>query len=209
MPNPGDMTRAMTDRRVTISQPYVLSQNNETSSAVQEASIHCEYFGEFVSPRDDCAQPFAYMYYPVIDTVDFISIAGNEKYPEAFEVKAFIISEFYWGSLFRDMLQEDDAAAIFLVLENTCSSESFSYRINGLDATYLGRGSLHEKKYDGMLVSSSMSDLILHSDGNSDFASLPVLIDSCEYIFRLYPSDEFRAGKCFSTTQIGDSDDKQ
>jgi hypothetical protein len=54
-----------------------------------------------------------------------------------------------------DLLPEG-VTGIVTVIRNTCN-QSFTYEINGPEATYLGEGDLHETKYDDMETTVSFS----------------------------------------------------
>jgi hypothetical protein len=69
-----------------------------------------------------------------------------------------------------------------------CSSPTFTYRIDGSVAVYLGREDHHDPKYDGMVLSSRLEDLDQFSSTNSKYTGLPLNGEYCPYTVMVYPS---------------------
>lgn len=64
---------------------------------------------------------------------------------------------FYWRDLIKDLLPAG-SNGIDIVFSNPCNP-SFTYQINGPNATFLGRGNLHETAFDGYGVESDLAEL--------------------------------------------------
>jgi Adenylate and Guanylate cyclase catalytic domain len=83
-----------------------------------------------------------------------------------------------------------------IVLANSflfCSNPTFSYRVDGDRALYLGRGDHHDPKFDGMAVSSMLKDLGEFSLSRSSYTGVPLNEDYCPFTFCAYPSATMEA----------------
>jgi hypothetical protein len=70
--------------------------------------------------------------------------------PAAFELLGVIGISFYWRDLISNLLPPN-SDGIVIVFENECNP-TFSFQVNGPDVLYLGRGDLHDSKYDSMEI---------------------------------------------------------
>jgi nitrate reductase gamma subunit len=92
-------------------------------------------------------------------------------------------------------------AAVWLFLDGTvlvysflfCSNPTFSYRVDGDRAVYLGRGDHHDPKFDGMAVSSMLKDLEEFSLSRSSYSGVPLNEDYYPFTFWAYPSATMEA----------------
>jgi class 3 adenylate cyclase len=91
-------------------------------------------------------------------------------------------STIYWQVYFTDILPET-AQGVICVLENTCS-QSFTYVINGAQASYLGQGDLHDPSYDEYMIETGFGAFI----GRDNVAASRD--GNCYYNVRAYPSKE-------------------
>jgi hypothetical protein len=187
------MTRVITERKAVISQPMMIPRPDNLD-AIEESKIWCAYYEDFISPDEICMEPMSQWFYPIIDTVDHIKISNVEDYDIKYSVKAILVAEFYWRNLLRNILPINSKGLV-MVVENSCVPDDFTYQIDGPITKYLGVGDKHDPKYDEMLIESALSDLNAGQAGLSDYSGLPLDNDTCQFKFRLYPSDEMREGK--------------
>eukprot|EP00934_Nitzschia_sp_Nitz4_P009338 Nitzschia sp. Nitz4//scaffold173_size47512//39053//44677//NITZ4_007167-RA/size47512-processed-gene-0.41-mRNA-1//-1//CDS//3329538829//9328//frame0 len=117
--------------------------------------------------------PASDLYMPVFDSFD-----DNATVVGA--LGAFI----FWQVYLEDVLS-DDEATVLVVLENTCN-QTFSYKVDGVKAQYVGSGDLHMRHYDNMFLESQYG-MLLQYNGNAE-DSLPE--DHCLYRIRVYPTLE-------------------
>jgi hypothetical protein len=96
-----------------------------------------------------------------------------------------VLVTFQWERYFQNILS-DDVAGIILVLSSACSSDVFTFEINGGDVLPLGPGDLHDTRYDDMLFSTPFANFVV------DPATL-VDSDRClsELTMSIYPSKTF------------------
>ena len=129
-----------------------------------------EYLGEPSSPFS----------YPVFDTFDLNSRS----------VVGLITSTFYWKLYFENILPER-SNGIFCVLSNTFN-QTFTFRIDGAKATYMGSGDLHDPKYDHLEVSGDMEDYLTSraSARTQSYTVVPLNTALNTYTLRVYPSQD-------------------
>jgi hypothetical protein len=58
----------------------------------------------------------------------------------------------------------------------------------------LGVGDLHNREYNDIVITSTMSELNSFA-ADSRYMGFPIDDKACMYTFRVYPSDELKAGK--------------
>jgi hypothetical protein len=95
---------------------------------------------------------------------------------------------FYWRDLIKEILPTD-SDGIIVVFENACG-QNFTYQINGPETVYLGRGNLHDPKYDELGKSSPLIELDSFSLRDRSYTGLSLSDKGCQYMLRVYPSLE-------------------
>lgn len=116
---------------------------------------------------------FTTVYFPVYDSFNAVrSTVG---------VMGILI---YWQNYFRHVLPEH-MKGIVLVLEDGCD-EPYTYQINGEEVVPLGRGDLHDTKYDRFERSASFLEIKNIDDGTKN--GLRLNHEKCPYQVRVYPS---------------------
>ena len=96
---------------------------------------------------------------------------------------------YFWRGLFLNLLP-NNAKGIIAVFGNTCN-QTFTYKIDGASAEYLGVGDLHDPRYDYMEQSATLIDEV-ESRGTNTFARVPLVGDHCEYTLTVYPSQAMK-----------------
>lgn len=110
-----------------------------------------------------------------------------------------MITNLYWRLYFTDVLSTK-AKGIIAVLENSYN-QTFAYRINGPEVTFLGAGDPHLSKYNAMEVSEDVTATVNSRAGPETRSYTTVgLSDSFGvYTLRVYPSqdteDEYKSNK--------------
>jgi hypothetical protein len=99
-----------------------------------------------------------------------------------------VIAVIPWGLFFQNVLQ-DGHDGVFLVLSESCTSgQSFTYRVDGSKATFLGIGDMHNVALDEYHQSTEF----VAYDGDLDGISGGILSDHCEYTLHVYPSQTYQ-----------------
>jgi class 3 adenylate cyclase len=83
---------------------------------------------------------------------------------------------------------------VSILIENSCGDES-TYRVQnkGFEMTWLGRGDLHDVRYDHMVHRTSYEDfsnLALNSGSATKSSDNPLQGTSCEYRFSVFPTSQ-------------------
>ena len=121
----------------------------------------------------------SYMVYPVFDSFD------NENR----EVAGVLITDIFWKLLFARLLPSS-SVGIICVIENS-SGQTFSYRIDGPDVSFLTMGDPHDPKYDEHVVARDISSYMEEQAGAHNRAYKTVgLSNATQYEIRVYPSEE-------------------
>lgn len=194
------MTISYKNREVVLSPPFMIPSPNDKAE-LAEAETWCEFYKDFISSNENCMEPVGQWYYPVLDSLDHVDVTKSAEYPDKYEVKAIVASEFYWRTLIRDIIP-DGSKGIVLLFLNTCTDDVFTYQIDGPAVKYLGVGDYHDAKYNDMTIQSSMNELNLYqvSESENEYTGLPISNESCTFTFQVYPSQEMEDRKylfCF------------
>jgi hypothetical protein len=115
----------------------------------------------------------------------FETIYNGKASRKELKMVGVVLLAFQWERYFQSILAED-VAGIVLVLSSACSSDVFTFEINGGDVLPLGPGDLHDKKYDDMLFSTPFANFEVDP---------ATLVDSerclSELTMSIYPSKTF------------------
>lgn len=74
-----------------------------------------------------------------------------------------------------------------VVFENECSP-TFTYRLDGPAVLFLGRGDLHETKYESLGVASMLNDVSDFYISGSKYTGIPLDQAYCPFRIRVFPS---------------------
>jgi hypothetical protein len=138
-------------------------------------------------------EPFAFLHYPVVEHVD-----GDAS--RNVSTVAILSATVYWRDYFMDVLPEDINGVVCVVTNSL--NQSFSYRIEGPVATFMGLEDFHEAAYDYLRLEGNFVGL-RHDDrarGEQSFAALDE--DYISYSIHIYPSAEFEKRYRTSTPYI-------
>jgi hypothetical protein len=122
------------------------------------------------SQGDYLGEPASSFVYPLVD--------------EKKSVVALLIAMHYWRDTLEQVLQPHTHGLV-AVVDNVCGqdqdTQTFTYRIDGPNVTYMGEGDLHDMQFDDWQQKSSL--VLTSAHPNMDSAS-----PYCEYSLSLYPS---------------------
>ena len=93
------------------------------------------------------------------------------------EVAGILAGSFSWDQYFFNMVP-DGLNGFVVFLEDSCGS-SFSYRIDGSRASYLGRGDLHDPEFTSLVVVHGFMRALTHND--------------CDYTIKVYAGQELKS----------------
>jgi signal transduction histidine kinase/CheY-like chemotaxis protein len=167
-------------RRVVISKVFNLPDLDDPVS-IADAETSIDWVKDYISPDDDPTEPAADIFYPIIadDDHDGNSV-GN------------VVGIFSVSFFFREFLENilpHGSDGIILVFDNECG-QSFTYRLDGPQATYLGRGDLHDTNFNYLGTTTDLVQLFnLHAHDDS-YTGLPLSQQQCSYVLSVYPSSD-------------------
>lgn len=150
--------------------------------AVEQAATTSHWAIPYIDEDEDPNEPFADMYYPVIDKIEDVVLKPSRD-TKALGVVAF---SFFWRHILRNILPPNSRGLI-LVFKNPCQKQYFTYQIDGKTPTFLGFGDKHEEKgsYEELAMTRNLTDLI-NLDGM--YTGLPMNGEFCPYTITVYPS---------------------
>jgi class 3 adenylate cyclase len=155
---------------------------------VAEAEIWFDWYRNYIPDHESSKEPVSDLYMPIFET-DLDTVQIN---PDEHEVVGMIAATWFWRDLIKDLLPEDHQGFV-VVFENPCNP-SFTYQVDGPVTTYLGRGDLHDTrydKYDG--IHSEIKDLGSFSLSGSRHSFVPVNEEYCQFHISIYPSETMEA----------------
>lgn len=125
--------------------------------------------------------PFTTIGYPVFDSFDTL----NRK------VTGLIAATLYWRVYFLNILPSK-AKGILVVFDNPSYNQTFSYRIDGDSAQFLGYEDFHEDKFDSYKKSASMAKTLqeIRSPETQAFTAVDVNENFGNYDIYIYPSQD-------------------
>jgi hypothetical protein len=178
-------------KRVVISAPNLPDVEDEVAMSQTESTNG--WAKDFIPSYEDPTEPYAEIFYPIIDLPpDAVTISEDKDFGDTAVVGIFGLS-IYWHDLIRNILPEG-SRGIVCVFENTCG-KSFTYKMHGPEVEYLGRGDLHDNRYNSQRQSSALLDLqSLSTQGHTSYEGVPVSEDVCPYTLSVYPSAEMEDG---------------
>jgi hypothetical protein len=150
-------------KQAVISEAYMIPDYSDAEK-LAETQLTADWFRDFLRPGEDPMEPVSDIYYPILTSmVDSVHVHIDESDTTATttnhgdsenNVVAFLAMSIYWRDTLKQILPPG-SNGIVLVFENPCNP-SFTYRIDGPNATFLGIGDLHDKHYDSLVQSSML-----------------------------------------------------
>ncbi|CAB9500856.1 Receptor-type guanylate cyclase gcy [Seminavis robusta] len=154
---------------------------NETEKGNRKrVSVYNEFLqlGQFRHNEDFYkGGPTTALLYPVFD-----AFSPNRT------VAGFLLMPLYWRLDLSNVLPEG-LNGIIAVIQNS-QGQTFSYRVDGPKATFLGGGDHHSSSYDDMAVYQSIAEALEANNGPESHAYDAVNLNKafCSYSISLYPS---------------------
>ena len=154
-----------------------------TSYNVDEYAVYG--LEDFVGDIDRATQPAVEIYSPVLS--DSGEMVAHEDRNDA-ELVGIMGISIFWRDLLEGILPvgNDGLVAVF---SNACN-QTFTFQVDGPEATYLGSGDLHDPHFDDLKVHSSLNDLRRFSSVHQLSTGAPLNREYCPYQLHLYSSHE-------------------
>lgn len=170
----------------------MVADSNNDPIRIADDEETAAFMALYLAPGEEPMEPMSDIYYPVLRNAHKrIQMKGNEgeeyKVEEDEFVAVFTLSV-YWRDAIRNILPQGSNGMV-VVFENPCSP-TFTYKINGPDAVYMGGRDYHDPKYDAMGIESLMTQLGNFAIHDSFYSGLPVSEEYCPFTITVYPSAE-------------------
>jgi len=178
-------TDCLRTNKITITNPYMNPDPNNPDE-VQRAEENAAWYYARIHPDEEPLEPASDLYFPIRDNANSVDTDPSEYPP----VGVFAVS-FYWRDMIRDILPTS-AIGILVVIESPCAA-SFTYRLDGPDTTLLGRGDLHDEKYNHMEFESQIAELGAYRIRDSAYTGPDIDDEHCPIAFKIYPSEDTEA----------------
>jgi signal transduction histidine kinase/CheY-like chemotaxis protein len=98
---------------------------------------------------------------------------------------------YYWRDLLSGILLKGNEGLV-CVIENPCN-QTFTYEWKGQDVIYLGRGDLHDPKYERMHQSMKFEDFASQSSTGRQYTGSPLGGGACPYTLHIYSGSKREA----------------
>jgi Adenylate and Guanylate cyclase catalytic domain len=159
--------------------------------AKTETETFAQVYRNYIPKEDNPYEPVSDLFYPIINELDRIDASRGDDYdPSQHSIVGMIATSFYW----RDMIQGNlprDVNGLVITFTSPCN-DAFTYRIDGPNVTYLGRGDLHDRGYDHLGLHKTLTDVHTSSSASSDYSGVPIDRSYCPLTLSLYPSDDMK-----------------
>ena len=150
-----------------------------------EANLRISQYRENVNEYIDGLSTF--LAYPVFDSFT------DDK-----QVAGVLATNIYWEVLFAGLLKPY-SRGIIVVVENSFN-QTFTYRIDGDDSSFLTMGDAHDSQYNDMEISAEVTEYLegKASPVNRAYSTVP-LSDDTQYRIQVFPSENTEA--CYVTSR--------
>lgn len=143
--------------------------------------------------------PTSTLSYPVFDSFDY----------ETRKVTGVFGLNINWRSIFQGVVPSN-VRGIYCIIENSFN-QTFTVRIDGEDAMFIGTGDLHETAYDDLVMRANAQEYLesINSPLTRSYTSVGLDYDYCTFSLRVYPSADMEAeyrnhhGRVFSILIVG------
>jgi hypothetical protein len=172
-------TSALSYNEAVRSKQAVIDASNdltESEDALFSAFLAAgQYRGD--SAEEYEGSPVSSMAYPVFDSF------GADR-----EVVGVLATNLYWRLYFENTLPPD-ADGIICVLANSFN-QTFTYAIDGPDVTYLGKGDMHDRRFDYLEVVDDVTSFVQAraSPETRSYTAVDLNSEFNRYTLRVYPS---------------------
>ncbi|CAB9513948.1 Receptor-type guanylate cyclase gcy [Seminavis robusta] len=180
----GALRATLETHKAVLGEPLALKDPNYTSQGSWNANfLKTLQRGQYRHMLDDLkGDPSSNFVYPIFDTFSADrTLAGA------------IRTSIFWRKYFIDILPESSRGGLIAVLSNT-HNQTFSYRIEGASATFLGPGDHHDPRFEDTGLTQDVDKDLKQTFAleKTSFTQADLNTDYCGYTLALYPSQAFQ-----------------
>jgi len=174
------------NRKVVARISNLPDERDETAMA--EVEFTNAWAKDYIRPEDNESEPIIDMYFPI--SKQATESVVQDDAPAEGSVVGLVNANMYFWELLQAILPDGTGGiiAVFSIANTT-----FSYKINGPNAEFLGRGDLHNPKYDGYLERSDFFLDVSSVSVERTYTGVPLCEETKMSSIRIYPSDEMEA----------------
>jgi len=157
--------------------------DEDDENAVKEAQATNAWAKDYIRETDDETEPIIDLYYPI--STESLGTITQPSEPAPGSVVGLLNANMYWRELLDDILPPGTGGilAVFNV-----GGRVFTYAVDGPEATFLGRGDLHDTRFDHLEQSAQFLDLDPTAKGDRIYTGLPLSQETRSSTIRIYPS---------------------
>lgn len=178
--------RAIQYKEAVLTQALNIAGDMDDPMVKSAADSTAKWASRLANHGADPKEPLLRFLYPVLDS----ALSVQEDNREA-SVIAVAASSFYFGTLLSDILSSGQNGLV-VVIDTMGCGQTFSYVLNGANATYLGQGDLHDPSFTSYGLSANLSelrDIMIQGGWDQSYGGLPVATTYCMYNVTIYPSE--------------------
>ncbi|CAB9523056.1 Receptor-type guanylate cyclase gcy [Seminavis robusta] len=174
---------ALAEQRVTLAQQGTIVTDPTNEEQVSKAEYSNNWRSKFISPNEDPSEPASSILYPMFNNLESVQLDLEERQ----QFVGTFVYVFFWRVLIRDILSPE-SKGIIVVFSNECGP-SFTYRLDGPEATFLGGGDLHDASYDYLGKHMTLHEA-METTKSSSYTGIPLSEKFCPRAIHLYPSKD-------------------
>lgn len=155
--------------------------NDPNTFTYDQANEQLEFY--LGSSQISDPEPLSEIHYPIIDNA-----ANKVNGTGTGNLVGVMGSWFLWRSFLTDTLPSGSDGVV-VVFENGCN-QTFTYRIDGPEAIFMGSEDAHDPAYNGYKMSYRLMDV---ATGATAYTGAPLSDEACPYTLSFYPSSTFES----------------
>ena len=169
------IVHAGSQKEVVISSP--VNMPGATQESIEHAESNDYWASSYTRPGLNNSEPFSVITIPIFDALDSVKLDMTKEHPFV----GIVTFSLYWRELIQNILEGLDKVVV--VVEDACAP-SFTYLLDGPNAIYLGKGDLHDPKFDGMEHRAPLASML-----EGAYTGLPLSKHYCPKYISVYPSE--------------------
>mmetsp|Transcript_1718 Transcript_1718/g.4427 ORF Transcript_1718/g.4427 Transcript_1718/m.4427 type:complete len:967 (-) Transcript_1718:770-3670(-) len=183
--------RLLDNHKVTVTDAYLISHPDD-EERLQNDKEEAEWISSYLLDGEEPMEPISDIFYPILSEankqikIDEDINSDEDGKNQQHQVVGIFSLAVYWRDTIKNILP-DGHDGLIVVFENPCNP-TFTYQINGPNVTFIGVGDFHEKKYNHMAVSKSLSELSSSAMKESSYSGIQLDEEFCPFKMTVYPS---------------------
>lgn len=178
--------RLIDSHKVTITDAYLISYPGDEDRIANDKD-EAEWISSYLLGEEEPIEPISDIYYPIFTSSNRQIELDDEHHHNQYKVAGIFSLSVYWRDTIKNILPVG-ADGLVAVFENPCNP-TFTYRINGPEVEFLGTGDLHDKEFDEMPKTCTLSEMSQVAMQESLYSGIQLDEEFCPFTISIYPSD--------------------